>query len=116
MKYTETYTNFSGIDVKMEIETNQGVMTVTTVAFWGKKTLNYQIVDNVPEGYEMWDILSLPEGYAALCKIIPGDLRTVDINTLRAIKIEDAPKGIAKAAAKTHRHKSNIRRVYKAVM
>lgn len=58
-------------------------------------TNTYEIVDYIPCGYKIWNIgRNAPEGYLPLCRMaqyqpFPGG-RQIDIETLKAIKIEGA--------------------------
>ncbi|MCD7811288.1 MAG: hypothetical protein LUG91_05480 [Ruminococcus sp.] len=79
-------------DLKISFEGN--TMIVSEV---GYPTRTFQIVDSVPQGYEIWSIgKHMPEGYLPLCKIkaqqpsLGG--REIEIDTLKAIKINGAEK------------------------
>lgn len=50
----------------------------------------FEIVDHVPAGYQIWNIgKNMTDGYLPLCKVIPNSY-DVEINTLKAIKIDAA--------------------------
>ena len=55
----------------------------------------FEIVDYVPVGYEVWHIgKNMVDGYLPLCRLasqqpFPGG-RTIDVHTLKAIKVDSA--------------------------
>lgn len=56
---------------------------------------DFEIVNEVPPGYEIWNASCLPEEYLPLCRLAsiqPFDgAQNVEIETLKAIKCEGAP-------------------------
>lgn len=56
----------------------------------------FTVVDEVPLGYEIWNIgKHMVDGYLPFCRVLPGDGRRVEVDTLKAIKIEGAQKILA---------------------
>lgn len=50
----------------------------------------FEIVENVPKGYEIWNIgKNMIDGYLPLCQVIEGTY-SINPDTLKAIKVEDA--------------------------
>ncbi len=63
--------------------------TVTNTACGTTHT--FEIVDTVPKGYRIWNIgKNMTDGYLPLCEILPGTNSSINIDTLKAIKIEGA--------------------------
>lgn len=60
----------------------------------------FTIVDEVPLGYEIWNIgKHMVDGYLPFCRILPGEGRRVEIDTLKAIKTEGAQTILAAIGA-----------------
>lgn len=60
----------------------------------------FTVVDEVPLGYEIWNIgKHMVDGYLPFCRILPGDGRRVEVETLKAIKTEGAQKILAAVGA-----------------
>lgn len=60
----------------------------------------FTVVDEVPLGYEIWNIgKHMVDGYLPFCRILPGEGRRVEIDTLKAIKTEGAQTILAAIGA-----------------
>ena len=59
------------------------------------RTYTFEIVDKIPEGYEIWniDFNKLGNGLVPLCEV--DDNYSVNVNTLKAIRIEDEYERVA---------------------
>lgn len=74
-------------------------MWITEVTNWGDKR-QYQVVDKIPDGYDVWNIAGIngnPE-YLPLCVCYEGTY-TVMIDRLLAIKIPEADQKIMYASS-----------------
>lgn len=60
----------------------------------------FTVVDEVPLGYEIWNIgKHMVDGYLPFCRVLPGEDRRVEIDTLKAIKCEGAQTILAAIGA-----------------
>lgn len=66
----------------------------------------FEIVDKVPYGYQVWNIGSMTEGYLPLCKLSAFQpfegARNVDIDTLKAIRCDNAAAVLRAASRGGH--------------
>lgn len=51
----------------------------------------FEVVNSIPAGYHVWNIgTNMIDGYLPLCEPIDSDMYTVNVDTLKAIKIDEA--------------------------
>lgn len=81
---------------KMEVIVSEDGKRITKIGPFPNRSYTFELVDKVPVGYSIWNILSknMPDGYLPLCRLssrqpFPGG-RNIDTESLKAIKVEGA--------------------------